>query len=333
MSRQGRLHLEGGIYHVIQRGIERRELFKNDSDREEFIKRLIESLKYSGHKCYGWALMPNHFHLVIRTGTKKVSDLMMKLSTSYALYFNKKYARSGYLYQGRYKSILCQEDSYLMELIRYVHLNPLRARIVKDTRELGTYKWSGHSVIMGTQKAQWQSTDEVLSYFGKKRTEAMKKYEIFVAEAKDVAKRQDLTGGGLLRSAGGWRGVMDLKRSKEMWMADERILGDGDFVSAALRQAGERFERKDKLRKEGWDIERLVKRVCELIGVDPKDIQRKSKRSKLSQARSLVAYWGSKELGISGIELAKYFQISGSSISEAIVRGEKIVKDNQYLIT
>jgi len=186
---------------------------------------------------------------------------------------------------------------------------------------------------MGTQKAQWQSTDEVLSYFGKKRTEAMKKYEIFVAEAKDVAKRQDLTGGGLLRSAGGWRGVMDLKRSKEMWMADERILGDGDFVSAALRQAGERFERKDKLRKEGWDIERLVKRVCELIGVDPKDIQRKSKRSKLSQARSLVAYWGSKELGISGIELAKYFQISGSSISEAIVRGEKIVKDNQYLIT
>jgi hypothetical protein len=198
--------------------------------------------------------------------------------------------------------------------------------------ELSSYKWSGHSVIMGKQKAPWQSIGEVLGYFGKKKSEAVRQYERFVAEAKDVAKREDLTGGGLLRSAGGWRGVMDIRRSKEMWMADERILGDGDFVTAALQQANEQHERKDKLRSEGWDIDRVVKRVCELTGVDPSDIKRRSKMNKLSEARSLVAYWGNKELGISGIDLAKYFNISGSAICAAIKRGEKIVKENQYFI-
>ena len=98
--------------------------------------------------------------------TAPLSDLMRKLLTGYALYFNKKYKRSGYLYQGRYKSILCQEDSYLLELLRYIHLNPLRAGIVKDIRSLDNYKWSGHGVIIGKNKAQWQTTGEMLELFG-----------------------------------------------------------------------------------------------------------------------------------------------------------------------
>ena len=333
MPRQGRLNIEGGIYHVIQRGIERCDIFKDNSDREGFIKRLSKSLKETGHKCYGWALMPNHFHLVIRTGAKPLSDLLRKLLTSYALFYNKKYKRSGYLYQGRYKSILCQEDSYLLELVRYVHLNPLRAGIVKDMEGLEEYTWSGHSAIMGKTNYPWQSTGEVLDYFGKRKSDAVKKYEKFVAEAKDTPKREDLTGGGLIRSAGGWKEALDLRRSKENWMADERILGDGDFVSSALKQADEQMERRQKLKKDGWDINRLVKRVCELLGVDERNIKRQSRGSKLSQARSLVAYWGNKELGISGVKLAEYFKITPSSISEAIARGENIANENEYRIS
>ncbi|MCB4791588.1 MAG: transposase [Elusimicrobia bacterium] len=333
MPRQGRINVEGGIYHVIQRGIERKEIFKDDLDRKEFLNRVSGGLKETGHKCYGWALMPNHFHLIIRTGKRPLSDLMRKILTGYALYFNKKYKRSGYLYQGRYKSILCQEDSYLLELVRYVHLNALRARLVRDMSGLGDYKWSGHSVLMNKNKAEWQSRDEILEYFGKNKLDAMRRYEEFVAEAKGNSKREDLTGGGLIRSAGGWKEVLNLRRSKEKWIADERILGDGEFVSTTLKQADEEMERKERLKKEGWEINRLVKTVCKLLGIDEKDIKRESRRSKLSQARSLIAYWGNKELGISGVELAGYFGITKSSISEAIVRGRKIAHENEYRIT
>lgn len=332
MPRQGRINIEGGIYHVIQRGLERREIFRDDIDRKEFICRLADGLKNTKHKCYGWVLMPNHFHLVIRTSTKSLSELMRKLLTGYALYFNKRYKRSGYLYQGRYKSILCQEDSYLLELIRYVHLNALRAKIVKDMNGLMKYKWSGHSVLLGTVKADWQSTGEILEYFGKSKSVAIRKYEEFVSEARGMSKREDLSGGGLIRSAGGWRQAMDMRRSKERWVADERILGDGEFVERILKQAEQHEFRKEKLRKEGWEINRLVKWVCDIMKVDSREIKRISKRSKLSQARSLVAYFGNKELGISGSDLARYFNVNRSSISEAIVKGYKIAQQNEYRI-
>jgi len=317
---------------VIQRGIERGEIFRDEEDREEFVRRLTEGLKQTGHKCYGWVLMPNHFHLLIRTGVRPLSDLMRKLLTGYALYFNKKYKRSGYVYQNRYKSILCQEESYLMELVRYVHLNPIRGKIVKDIEELSKYKWSGHSVIVGKRKAEWQSVGEILERFGKRKGEAIKKYEVFVAKGKGMGRRGDLSGGGLIRSAGGWKEVLELRRSKDKWMGDERILGDGEFVKATLKQTDEQIIRKERLRKEGWEITRLVKKVCELMGVDEKEIQRKSKRSRIANARSLISYFGSRDLGISGIELARYFGITTSSISSAIKRGRIIAEENEYRI-
>ncbi|MBN1824547.1 MAG: transposase [Endomicrobiales bacterium] len=332
MPRQGRVNIEGGIYHVIQRGLEQKEIFKDNDDRKEFLRRLSEGLKDTGHKCYGWVLMPNHFHLVIRTGVRPLSDLMRKLLTGYALYFNKKNKRTGYLYQGRYKSILCQEESYLLELIRYVHLNALRAKIVQNMKELMEYKWSGHSVLMGNNKADWQSTDEILEYFGRRRSEAQIKYEEFVAEAKASGKREELTGGGLIRSAGGWKEVLSLRSNNEKWLADERILGDGKFVENVLKHADTQFERKEKLKKEGWGIDKLVKKVCAMTGVDEREIKRESRRSKLSQARSLVAYLGSRELGISGVELAKYFGITKASVSAAVKRGSVIARANEYRI-
>ncbi|OGS20154.1 MAG: hypothetical protein A2252_10920 [Elusimicrobia bacterium RIFOXYA2_FULL_39_19] len=333
MPRQGRINIEGGLYHVIQRGLERRKIYKDDEDREEFLRRLSEGLEVTGHKCYGWVLMPNHFHLLIRTTTKPLSDLMRKLLTGYALYFNKTYKRSGYLYQGRYKSILCQEEEYLLELLRYIHLNPLRAKLVQDMKGLSKYKWSGHCVLMGNSEIKWQSTGEILERFGKTKPDAVNKYEKFVSEAKDMAKREDLTGGGLIRSAGGWKEVLSLRQSKEKWLADERILGDGDFVSSTLKQSDEEMHRKEKLKKEGWNIDKLVKKACELLNVDEREIKHESRNSNLAQARSLVAYWGNKELGITGVELAKYFGITKSSISTAVKRGCIIARENEYRIT
>ena len=116
--------------------------------------------------------------------------------------------------QNGFKSILCQEDVYLLELVRYIHLNPIRARLVKDIDELGWYPYSGHSVLMGKVKNLWQDTQGVLGMFGKKLGAARHGYRLFVEKGIAQGKRQALAGGGLLRSAGGWEGVKALWEEK-----------------------------------------------------------------------------------------------------------------------
>jgi len=310
---------------VMQRGIERRELFKSDADCQEFVRRFSEGLKDTGHKCYGWALMPNHFHLLIRAGEKPLSDLMRKLLTGYAVYFNRKYKRSGYLYQNRYKSILCQEDSYLVELVRYIHLNPLRAKIVKDMGELNKYKWSGHSVIVGVNKAPWQTIGEILKYFSSNRTEAIRKYINFVEEGVNKGKREELTGGGLRRSAGGkWSGVLALKKAKEYRQADERVLGDSGFVEEVLKSAREKVQRKEMLIKDGWDLRKVDEKVCEKYNFKKGGLSNRSRLNAVSEARKVFMYLANKVLGISGKEIAKYLSITAVAVSKGIRQGEII---------
>jgi putative transposase len=333
MPRQGRITVTGGIYHIIQRGIERREIYRDDKDRKEFLKRLEKGLQQTGDQCYGWVLMPNHFHLLIRSGVKPLNELMRGLLTGYALYFNRRYRRSGYLYQGRYKSILCQEDAYLLELVRYVHLNPWRGKLVKDLKELQSYPWSGHAVIMGKNKAAWQETKEVLARFGQRKHEAVERYLEFIKDGSSMGKRDDLTGGGLRRSAGGWEGVCRLRKAKERWQGDERILGDGDFVSQTLKINEEKMMHREKLKREGWDIEKLVKRVCEIMLINKEDILKRSKNSNISKARNLFFYWGNSELGMSGSELGQYFGLTRSAASQSIKLGESLVKAKDYKLT
>lgn len=333
MPRQGRITIAGGIYHIIQRGIERREIYRDDEDRKEFLRRLEKGLEDTGDQCYGWVLMPNHFHLIIRSGVKPVSALMRGLLTGYALYFNRRHKRSGYLYQGRYKSILCQEDAYLLELVRYVHLNPLRGRLVKDLKELNHYHWSGHGVILGKNKGVWQETKEVLALFSQCKHEAMERYLEFIKDGTSMGKRDDLTGGGLRRSAGGWEGVFRLRKAKERWQGDERILGDGDFVEQTLHVSEENIIQSEKLKREGWDIEKLVKRVCAIMLIDKEDIFRRSKNNSISKARNLLVYWGNSALGMSGSELGKYLSLTRAAVSQSIKLGENLVKAKGYKLT
>jgi len=333
MPRHARLEISGGIYHVITRGIERRSIFCDDNDRREFLQRLSNGLSRSDSKCYSWVLMPNHFHLLIRTGKSSLSELMRRLLTGYALYFNRRYKRSGYLYQNRYKSILCQEDSYLLELVRYIHLNPLRAKIVADMDALDSYLWSGHATLAGRHRVSWQSTGEVLELFGRTKEEAQGRCRQYVAEGQSMGKRDDLTGGGLRRSAGGWQGVQALKKTKEYWRSDERVLGDGGFVESILRISDEALVRKKKLRRQGWTIDKLAERASELLGIKKEDIFKRGKQNNISQARSLVVYWGRKELGLPGTELAAFFGITKQSVSEAVSRGEKLVRNKGHYLT
>jgi len=152
MPRQARLDAPGVLQHVMARGIERRKIFWDDKDRASFLERLALILEETQTQCFAWSLIPNHFHLLLRTGTTPLSKVMRRLMTGHAVTFNKRHKRSGHLFQNRYKSVICEEDPYLLELIRYIHLNPLRARLVQDLKELDKYPWTGHSAILGRHK-------------------------------------------------------------------------------------------------------------------------------------------------------------------------------------
>jgi putative transposase len=143
MPRKARIDAPGALHHVIVRGIERKAIFKDDVDRSAFLERIGSIFVPSKTPCFAWALMTNHVHLLIRSAIVPLSTLMRRLLTGYAMAFNRRHRRHGQLFQNRYKSILCQEDAYLLELTRYIHLNPLRAKIVPDLKALDKYAYTG----------------------------------------------------------------------------------------------------------------------------------------------------------------------------------------------
>jgi len=308
------------------RGIERCKIFRNDKDRDNFLERFGVILSETKTSCYAWALMPNHFHLLLRTGPIPISTVMRRLLTGYATWFNRRHRRYGHLFQNRFKSILCQEDSYLLELVRYIHLNPLRAWLVKDMNELGKYKYCGHSVIMGKVKCEWQEIETILAIFSEQTGTARRAYRTYVEKGIEEGKRNDLTGGGLLRSAGGWEGVKALRENKVYQRNDERILGDGDFVGHVLASAEEEMERRYALKARGMDLDKIAARVSKELGIKEEDVYAKGRYHKTVEARSLLCYWAVIELGISMTTLARKLGISITSISVSVSRGRMIAE-------
>jgi putative transposase len=153
-----RIDTTGALHHVIARGIERREIFKADQDRHDFPKNLGLVLDQTESACLAWSLISNHFHLLLRTGLAPIVTVMRRLPTSHAIRFNRRYQRQGHLFQNRYESILCQEDRYLLELVGYIHLNPLRAMLVADLDELDRYPFSGHGAVIGKHQQSRHSS-------------------------------------------------------------------------------------------------------------------------------------------------------------------------------
>jgi REP element-mobilizing transposase RayT len=332
MPRKSRIDAAGALHHIMVRGIEKGTVFRNDKDRDHFLNRLGEILLDTETLCYAWALIPNHFHLLLRTGPVPISTIMRRLLTGYALWFNRKHRRNGHLFQNRFKSILCQEDTYLLELVRYIHLNPIRARLVKDLDELGRYPFCGHSVIMGKMKKPWQDTEGVLGMFGKNLREARRAYRLFVEQGIAEGRRKDLTGGGLLRSAGGWEGVKALREDKVYQRNDERILGDGEFVGSVLAAAEEAMERRYALLARGVDLAFIASRVSQVLGVKPEEVWAEGKYRRIVEARSLLCHWAVRELGVPMSSLGRKLRISIPAVSESVARGRKIAEKNRYVL-
>ena len=331
MPRLARLDAPGVLHHIIIRGIERRNIFRDNRDRNNLLDRLTDLLPATHTSCYAWALVSNHAHFLFRTGNESISNVMRKLLTGYVLSFNRRYQRHGPLFQNRFKSIICQEDAYLKELVRYIHLNPLRAGLVPDVAKLNMYKYCGHSALMGKRQCEWQDTRYVLSYFGKRVPEARRAYDSYVKEGVEQGRRPELVGGGLIRSLGGWDAIKKIgKRGRERIKGDERILGDSDFVLQILEQANEKFDRYYEMKRLGYDVTTLEERVCRLFALDGDDIYSKSRERVKADARGLFCYWAVRELGYGLTELAKLLGMTQPGVGYAVKRGEDIAKENNY---
>ena len=331
MPRQCRIDYPGAVHHVIIRGINKARIFHNDGDRKEFLLRFQAGLKKTGVICYAWALIPNHAHLVLKTGPQPLTKLMSSLLTGYALYFNKQHDRVGYLFQNRYKSILCDREAYLLQLIRYIHLNPLRAKLVENFSQLSSFPWCGHSVLMGRRTDEWQETGEILSRFGSTLKKARIRYLDFVRKGLGEGKRTDLTGGGLIRSAGGWQNVLDLRKSGERWRGDERILGDSNFILRALKKAEERLTRKEQKKIGGWDLPYLLTYVSGVCEVKENDIRGKRRIHSFSQARAVFSWWATSELGFSLTEISDFLQRTPAAILYLSKKGEELIREKKLI--
>ena len=330
MPRQARIDAPGALHHIIVRGIEQSKIFRDDQDRLDFVERLGDILPDTKTSCYAWSLMPNHVHLLLRTGIVPVATVMRRLLTGYAVTFNRRYRRHGQLFQNRYKSILCQEEPYLLELVRYIHLNPLRSKLIEDLAELDVYPFTGHSFIYGKKKNRWQDTKYVLSHFADKVALARKSYRAYVKEGIGQGRRPELVGGGLIRSLGGWSKVKDLRKTELRVKGDERILGDSDFVLNVLEFCEEQLERRYKVQAEGFDLDQIAQKAASLCGIKSKEIFAPVKYPVVVRARSLFCFWAVRELGVSATALARTLKISQPAVSISVRRGEKLAIEKGF---
>ena len=176
MPRQARLDAPGALHHVMVRGINKADIFIDSQDKTRFLERLAENVSQGKCTVFAWVLMTNHVHILFKSGKDGISTVMRKQLTWYAQYFNRRHNRTGHLFENRYKSILCEEDGYLLALIRYIHLNPIRGKIIQRIDELDRYPWTGHRTIIGKSDNPWMDRDAVLSEFGSTRKKATLHY-------------------------------------------------------------------------------------------------------------------------------------------------------------
>jgi REP element-mobilizing transposase RayT len=249
---------------------------------------------------------------------------MKRLLTGYAVFYNRRHRRHGHLFQNRYKSIVVEEDSYFQELVRYIHLNPLRAQMIDSLPKLDRYRWCGHSVILGRLNNDWQDRRYVLKWFGKKIGEAQRSYRQFVRDGIEQGHRSDLIGGGLIRSQGGWVAVKEMRRLGVREKSDERILGSGEFVRQLIQQSDEARKKQFSGSKSLRQAIQHIERVCKDEDVDIKALEGGSRRQKISKTRARLIEKLTEEFGLSLAEAGRQLGVSSSAVAKTLSRRKTI---------
>jgi putative transposase len=274
----------------VVRGNERRSIFRDDLDRQEYLSRLAHYREKFGFRLLAYCLMGNHVHLALRTGKFPLSRIMAGLQSSYTQWFNRRHGRVGHLFQGRYKAFLVQEDPYLQGLIRYIHENPVRAKVVGKPRD---YRWSSDAHYRRGAGPDWLDVDEVLAMLATGRRAAVRRYVELMA-----------------RGAG--------PDYEDLEAVGQVVKGDEQFAVQRLADAGEPEPLLRGL-TEGR-VARVVARAQELRGPE---LRGPGRSRDLSEARAIAGYIGKRLGGISLSRMARYFQRDGSTLVRDVGRLEQ----------
>lgn len=323
MPRQARLDAPGTLHHVMLRGIEGGKIVADRVDRETFLARLGTLATATGTAIYAWALLPNHAHLLLRSGPAGLPRFMRRLLTGYAQTYNRRHQRRGHLFQNRYKSIVVDEDRYFRELVRYLHLNPLRARLVPDLPHLDRYPWCGHAGILRPEPYRWQARAAVLAWFGRTERAALRAYRAYLRAGIPQGHRPELVGGGLIRSLGGWAEVRAVRQRTDRVLTDERVLGSGEFVAQLLAAEDGRVKSQQTRATRLQEVRGIIRAACQREGVSEEELCMGGRRRRCSRVRVDLAVHLVTRLGLSLADAARHLGVSTSGIAKAVARAEK----------
>jgi REP element-mobilizing transposase RayT len=309
MPRKARITVTGAIHHLMSRGNEGKPIFIDDSDRRFFLSVLSDLIAKNGYLLYAWCLMNNHYHLLVRINENPLGNFMRLLNGRYAQYFRKKSKTRGYLFQDRYKSIVTQDQFYIEEMVRYIHLNPIRAGICRSIRELDHFPWSGHSVLVDNQSLKAQNTTDVLKRFGREKKGAITEYLHFLED-------------GLKTEPDSYSAIRFANRGSEnIHNTGSWVIGNRDFVAAALAAENVEKIRCSRHAKEGIVIEEIAKKVAREMGLADGEIMFRGKKNARSEARKKCAYILHRHYGLPVIRIAEFFNISSPAVSLMIREG------------
>lgn len=320
MPRGARLDSPGSLHHVMVRGIERTAIVIDDDDCQDFLNRIGKAAEATGTVIYAWALMSNHAHLLLRSGPAGLPAFMRKVLTGYSVSFNRRHHRSGHLFQNRYKSILCEEEAYFVRLVSYIHLNPLRAQLVATLEELEEYPWSGHRTILGWAEQPWYDAGYVLQQFGRKAGAARTAYREFVREQSLLGRQDELTGGGLVRSAGGWSEVLSMRQRSEWQFSDQRILGSGEFVEEVLKDVEGMQKEMMPVRLQRAEAQEMLKHYCAETGLSMDALLSGCRSREYTAFRRELSRKLVFEMGLSHADVARMLGISRAGVSQMLRR-------------
>jgi putative transposase len=286
MARKPRVEFEGAFYHVIVRGNQRQKIFRDDRDRLYYLERLEHYRRRYRFTIYAYVLMSNHVHLLLETGKTPLSKILQGIQFTYTQYYNRRYRTVGHLFQGRYKAILCDRDAYLLELVRYIHLNPAR---MKNPEELATFSWSSHQAYLGKKGPVSVETALILGQLGSTAAQAPKAYRRFIDEGRNLGHEE-----------------------RYYQAVDQRFLGDEKFIEQIAERAPRR-EIRPGGRKLSFD--KLLHAVAHVHGCPANEFTAAGRQRAWTKPRAQLAYLAREWCAMKAVEIAQRLHRDASMIS------------------